>query len=124
MITYTKPTYKCEHCRKLYQIKGACERHEKACFRNPDNKRPCNDCNHCEMIKVDLTVFDHNGYDSQVSIKTLHCDKIKSYLIPPKAEHRGNAYLSEELGDGDTPNVPMPRKCDMHYNGIPEHLSY
>jgi hypothetical protein len=44
MITETKTIYKCEHCRKLYQVKAAAERHENKCKRRPDYQRACFGC--------------------------------------------------------------------------------
>ena len=123
MITHNKPTYKCEHCRKLYQIKEACEKHEPACSKNPDNFRPCFDCNHCDKVTV-THLFDTFQGEGKENVRVLKCKEKNIFLVPPKAEHRGNYYEGEALGDGELPNESMPKKCDKHYNGIPEHLSY
>jgi len=45
MKIITKEIYKCDHCNKCYQIKSACERHETLCNKNPNNHRPCFECN-------------------------------------------------------------------------------
>ena len=44
-IVYGGSTYKCEHCRKLYQIKSACERHEIRCKW----KKQCGEAINCSQ---------------------------------------------------------------------------
>ena len=115
MIIHNKPTYKCEHCRKLYQIKRACEKHERSCFKNPDNKRACFDCALCVKVEVDLWFDGHNGYnyfEDTRKVPVLYCSAKDEFLIPPKASHRGNAYMQEDLAGGSRENNSMPMECD------------
>lgn len=123
MITITKPTYKCEHCRKMYQVKGACEKHEKACSKNPINDRPCFDCDHCEKVTVSH-IFDTFQGEGKEFVSVLKCKEKNIFLVPPKAEHRGNYYEGESLGDGELPNESMPKQCDKRKNGICEHFDF
>ena len=118
MITITKPTYKCEHCRKLYQMKSACVAHEPRCVKNPVNKRPCFDCEISKMLEVDHRFDAYDGEHTE-TIKVLGCILKKQYLVPPKAEHKGNYYEGESLGDGEQENVPMPRTCDSYKEFLP-----
>lgn len=60
MITQTKEIYKCEHCRKLYQIKRFTELHEKMCNKNPENQRACFTCKFLEKKETALC------YDSPI----------------------------------------------------------
>lgn len=115
MIIHNKPTYKCEHCRKLYQIKVACESHEKACSKNPENIRACHNCNLCIKVEANLWYDGHNGYfyiEGTRKVSVLYCKAKDEFLIPPIASHRGNAYLQEDLCGGDRENNSMPMQCD------------
>ena len=38
--------YKCGFCRRLYQRRAACIRHEQHCPKNPDIRPLCYDCKH------------------------------------------------------------------------------
>ena len=107
MITETKEVYKCEHCRKLYQIKRFAEAHEKSCNKNPDNFRACHSCIH--LVKKPITIqYDENGYGTdERTVDILYCPVIGTYLYPPKVEHKDNAF---ELGD--ELNSPMPKECE------------
>lgn len=41
--------YRCEHCGKVYLMKGKCIEHEQyRCTRNPKNRPLCYDCKHYE----------------------------------------------------------------------------
>lgn len=105
-----KEIYFCEYCNKLYQRKHACLYHEKLCFKNPDNVRPCFDCEYLIMKDCETTESYYDGYGERESIvkKSLfYCDEKKWYLYPPKVEIKNNFI---ELGDEQ--NLPMPRKCD------------
>ena len=121
MITITKPTYKCEHCRKkIYQREGACKSHELACSKNPKNIRACHSCAACLKIEVDLS-FDGEGPYGYVEgtrkVGVLYCKAKDVFLIPPLAEHRGNAYEQADLANGDRENEYMPMECNKHDDG-------
>jgi hypothetical protein len=51
--------------------------------------------------------FDHYDGQHEEQVKVLRCNAKKTYLVPPKAEHRGNYY---EFGDEE--NDSMPLSCD------------
>jgi hypothetical protein len=113
MITETKEVYKCEHCRKLYQIKSACISHEPKCKKNPDNFKICHGCEFLEKKEVEVNFQDHNGYDHFRKKKLLHCNKLNKYVFPLSIENSGyGGYLQEDIGDGDIENEPMPKKCE------------
>ncbi len=106
MITETKEIYKCEHCRKLYQIKRFAEAHEKSCTKNPDNFRACLTCTH--PIKKDVTFsYDTFQGEDERTVRILYCPVKEMYIHPPSVEHKGTAF---ELGD--YLNEPMPKVCD------------
>ena len=106
MITITKPTYKCEHCSKLYQRKRFAVAHEISCKKNPLNIRKCFDCKHCKFILETLYEDTFQG-ESKREVGTFFCSAKDHYLHPPKAEHKGNAYEF-----GEKTNEPMPMECD------------
>ena len=109
MKVETKEIYKCEHCNKLYQLKHFCEKHEKACKKNPKNDRPCFRCVH--LTKKDIEHYYFVGdRDIKVNFSCLYCDKRKVFLHTPQNEIKGNAL---DLGDE---NLPMPKECDLQNN--------
>lgn len=105
MITETKEIYKCEHCRKVYQVKRFAEVHEISCMKNPDNKRACFGCKH--MNKRDYVLYyDTPMGEATRTVNLCHCAKKEIFLYPPKVEHKGTSF---ELGDEF--NEPMPKDC-------------
>ena len=111
MITITKPTYKCEHCSKLYQRKHFAIKHELSCKKNPLNFRKCFNCEHCAFIEDSIFEDTWRGTEDETKVKTFFCNAKDHYLHPPKAEHKGNVY---EFGDKS--NEPMPMECDKFKN--------
>ena len=109
MITETKEIYKCEHCRKVYQVKRFAEGHELMCKKNPENKRACFGCNF--LAKKDVTLHeDHpmgGSYTFQINI--LFCAKKSIHVYPPKVEIKGN-----HIDLGDEFNEPMPKDCEFY----------
>lgn len=97
--------FECDHCRKTYKRHHACIKHEDWCTKNPKNKKACSDCVHCEMTEQDYYVDTYQGKE-KTKVKALYCKKIESFLIPLKAEAKGNAYDFP-----DHPNIPMPKEC-------------
>jgi hypothetical protein len=72
MITEQKTIHRCGHCRKLYLVKGACERHEKRCWKNPNNQYACFDC---QFLVKDRETID-GGMSHGISVRTFHCLKL------------------------------------------------
>ena len=108
MKTETITIYRCDHCSKIYQIKHYAEKHEKSCTKNPDNRRPCFGCDNLKMKKTTLHSDSYAGaYDYEVEI--LFCQKVNSFLYPPKVEHKKNWYETDPVS-----NKPMPRECEFH----------
>ncbi len=128
MITETREIYKCEHCRKLYQRKNACEKHEKGCGHNPDNWRACHECLELGKRNVEIYQADPNGTDTaNRRVNILHCRKRCVYIYPPQVEAKKNWFDQEDINDGNTPNEPMPKECEFQStypatNNFPEWL--
>src|SRR5690606_25557267 len=94
-------------CNKMYLTKGHCKNHERKCSRNPDNYRDCFTCKGLQERKIDVDGKDSFGVNVQrKGAKVFYCSFIDMYVIPPKAEHKGNAYKLDKM------NVPMPKICD------------
>lgn len=106
MITETKEIYKCEYCRKLYQIKKACEAHEPKCRKNPANKQRCYDgCKH--LVKKEV-IYYQDTYDGTHEFKKeiLYCKAKKEGVYP----YWINGLLQEDIHD-EIPNNVMPKEC-------------
>ena len=111
MKTEIKEIYKCDHCRKVYQIKKYAIAHENACKRNPVNKRPCFDCLHLEKKQTTHYYDTYCGEDER-EISLLYCAMDQKFLYPPKVESKKNM-----IDLGDESNDPMPKQCN-HYDII------
>jgi hypothetical protein len=92
-IIENRTIYKCDFCRKTYLTKGPCERHEKYCGKNPDNKHACFHCIHLAV--------DRNQNDDGFSEKTFNCVKLEKELHTFKAEKIKHSCL------GHTERMPL-----------------
>ena len=112
MITKIIEIYKCEYCKKIYQIKRFAVQHELRCCKNPDNKRPCFDCP--MMVKKEIEIYEsfYDG-DHERKVDLLYCNYKEQFLYTPKTELKGTAF---DLGNES--NEPMPKECDVDLNTI------
>jgi len=111
MIIETKEVYKCEYCRKLYQIKRFAIHHEILCSKNPANYRPCYGCPILEK-KTTTIYHDHPlGGESEQEVSLLYCGYKKTFLYTHKNELKENQF---DLGNDS--NEPMPKECDVDLN--------
>lgn len=107
MKTEIREVYKCDHCNKMYQIKSYALKHEKSCSKNPENERACLNCPFLEMKET--TIYHDTGHgEREEKINLFHCEKIGSFLYPPKVEHKNNAIELE-----DDTNKPMLKTCEI-----------
>jgi hypothetical protein len=105
MIAREVTLYQCEHCKKKYLQKHACEKHEKYCWHNPANHYACFDCN---FLVKDRTQSD-NSYGTY-SERTFHCSKLDKAMHSIKAEKINHACLGHtEL---------MPLQCEHRKDDI------
>jgi hypothetical protein len=108
MIIKNKEVYYCEYCKKHGLAKYKMLYHELICFFNPDNKRPCFNCEFLE--KKEKLLYETHHYDGSEYTKKLdllHCKKKNIFLYTPKNEIKGNMYILE-----DDENLPMPKECE------------
>jgi len=108
MISETKEIYKCEHCKKLYQLKHFALRHEQSCTKNPANWRACFGCVHLGKRETKVYHDSPFGGEQVQTVEILYCPKKEVFLYPPKVEVKKNMY---DLGDDL--NEPMPMECEM-----------
>ncbi len=109
MIIETREIYKCEHCRKMYQVKSACEKHESGCKKNPANYRPCLDyCLHVSK-KPFTYVIDTSYYEEDRIVNVLYCEKLKKGVCPPSRDPYDVLY---DKNSNEIENTVMPKKCD------------
>jgi len=111
VITITKPTYKCEYCRKLYQRKRYCELHEPKCRKNPENYQACLDG--CQFIMKKNTTVYYDTYIGQGEFKIdlLFCEAKNEFVYP----YWVNGIDEADIEDG-LPNNPMPKQCERWVN--------
>lgn len=108
MITINKPCYRCEYCRKLYELKHYAEAHETKCKKNPANNRPCFYCEHSEMKDVEYWC-DTGWSEDSIMVKALYCMAKKIHIYPPTVTLKGS--YGYEFGDIE--NHPMPVTCKV-----------
>lgn len=115
MITETKTIYKCEYCKKLYQIKRFAIQHENICKKNPKNDRLCFNCTY--LIKKYVCIEDCDdqckGNADCNRYSFFYCSETDSFIYPPYVKP---APLIEDE------NKRMPQECKL-YNPY-ENIEY
>lgn len=104
-----KKVYSCDYCKKKYFNKHFAEKHEFACYLNPENFRPCFTCEYITNKKVDIFsgIADQNGQEMERQVSVFYCSAKNIFIHSPQVEIKGNA-----LDLGDEINNPMPKNCD------------
>jgi len=102
--------YKCEYCRKVYQIKPHCLKHELSCKKRPDYLRPCHNCKILKKVKETIWAGygDECGNECERVVEVLFCEKLDSFIHPPSVAAKGNAFEMAKL------NIEMPKKCEFY----------
>ena len=108
MTTEIKEIYKCDFCNKLYQIKRFAMQHEKICFKNPKNDRPCFGCIFLGKKNVDVYEYEYDGSDFKRVYSLFFCKKKEVFLHTPKNEIKENVI---DIGEY---NLPMPKECEYY----------
>lgn len=108
----TKEIYRCGHCNKYGLSKGAMVRHEKICYKNPDNFRPCLSCQHLTkrdvIIESDNYTYAETYQNRERKVSLFFCSKKDTFLWTPQNKIRGN-----EIESGES-NMYMPEQCDIY----------
>lgn len=108
MRSEERTVYFCGFCNKRYLSEYWCLEHEEKCDKNPENHRACFNCIHLEMDHEAIIYEQHYyGGETERKVSAFYCKKLGKYVIPPVAEHKGNAYEF-----GDKINQPMPKECE------------
>lgn len=107
----TKTVYKCDFCKKNYLNKGAGERHQVACGKNPANERLCFGCIFLEKKATEVFYDTWQGEQGR-TLELFYYEKVKSYLHTPQNELKKNAF---DLGDDA--NDPMKTECE-HFETV------
>lgn len=106
MKTITKEVYYCEHCTKHGLSKSKMEYHEKICYSNPENIRPCYNCQHLGKKKIQICE-EYYGQENFRNVDIFYCNKKQCFLYAPQNEIKGNVFdLSDEI------NNAMPKECE------------
>ena len=111
MIIETKEVYKCEHCRKMYQRKWLCEKHEAGCKKRPDYLRPCHSCKILNKVKETILAGygDIWGNEAERVVEVLFCKSRDCFIYPPSVASKGNMFDM-----GDKLNEEMPKRCEFY----------
>jgi len=118
MQTKLRETYKCDHCGKWYLSKHFAVRHELMCKRDPENFRPCFDCEHLTKKETEIWIgIDdyHTGEPIYEKKEFLFCSAKSHFIYTPINELKGNFNHYDNEG-GHLENKPMPKECDMQKN--------
>lgn len=107
MRTATKPVYYCDHCNKHGLSKPQMARHERLCFHNPENHRPCHDCRNLEKKRTEAYFDTPIGDSDYRMVNVFHCKAKKVFLYTPQNQIKGNQY------ETSPDNEPMPKECDL-----------
>lgn len=100
--------YICEHCRKAYQVKPACEKHEQWCTKNPTNFVRCSGCTYLEEREKNLDEYygDRTFYKTS---KSFFCTKKNIEVYPVKV---AKLKLPEKYPDDFENAERMPTECE------------
>lgn len=104
-----KPVYYCNHCKKHGLSASHITTHEKKCWSNPDNIRPCMDCIHLEETKVEYKKDTGMGFDVKMSAVSFKCKKLDKLIYHVKAEFKN---LPQRFPETFIGQEPMPKKCE------------
>jgi len=106
-----KIVYYCDFCKKKGLVKHAMERHENRCFKNPDNLRPCFECNCLKKKKITYYVCysDIHG-ETECTAEIFHCSKKEIYLKTPQNDFDKKFYEFDDQKENNY--ISMPRKCE------------
>lgn len=125
MKSETKEIYKCEYCKKHYLLKHAAIYHEALCFNNPENKRPCYQCQYLEKKEVEI----YSGFDDCMSSEPINikrhfffCTAKQQFLYTPQNEVKGN-YNHVDTEGGVFENYPMPKECEVYVNALEDFFN-
>jgi len=108
MKTKTKEVFYCDYCKKHGLSKAAMVHHEAICYGNPENKRPCFNCQY--LTKRETTIYGNyfNGSEWEREVNLFYCRAKEIFLYTPKNQVKGNQF---DIGDT---NDPMPKECDVY----------
>lgn len=111
----TRKIYRCDHCEKYYLRKHFVEPHEILCKKNPENSRPCFECEY--LSKLECYVVDHTpwGGENNIEMELLYCNKKDHFLYTPQNETKQNYFdvLYLKMNNEESSNEPMPKECEF-----------
>lgn len=123
MKTRQATVYNCDHCNKRLLHKGYMERHEKECFANPNNQRPCFSCGYMERVEVKYDTGRDTYRDGEPIYRATQgfkCTLKDKLLIPPKARFKNARSIGEidfvHYKGKETEHHDMPKDCGEYNN--------
>lgn len=103
--------YRCEFCKKEYQVGAACKVHEIRCVNNPDNKIACIGCDFIQTVEKGVGYENDYGYTEMKSSNGFFCKKKGIGMYPPKAVHKDLIRRFPETFKGEE---RMPTECNLY----------
>lgn len=107
-------SYRCDHCKKVYLSKVACQKHEEEwCLKNPRLKAKCfYGCKYLTKVDAVVTVDTWGGeVDSKVSL--LYCDKRQAHVVPFWAVKKEKWYDVAFIEDKEIDSLFAPMECEQ-----------
>lgn len=95
MIIYDKPVYLCGHCKKMYKVGAACEKHEKVCPKNPDHESICMRCKFAGKKDLSIVKKKKNGQTTIATFESFYCT-LKEVYLKPLYKTRNFTYAKPE----------------------------
>ena len=121
IIKKVKELYICEYCRKAYQVKRFCIKHEKYCYKNPRNHHKCFGC---KFLKVGTTdVFYSDSADYSRPGKTFNCTNkecslykkhLFTFKLEKMIENKNMGALDFSDAEGEEDISIMPNGCKFY----------
>ena len=97
--------YKCGFCGKKYENAKVCIKHEKFCYKNPNNQHICYDC-----MYLEVEGGRNDGEEGMYIHKSFWCSKLEQSMFTYKGE---KLKLSNIKGC-----VRMPLQCEHYINNL------
>lgn len=107
MKTKERIVHHCDFCTKKMFVKPAMEKHEKFCYKNPNNRVACEGCEHLKETTIQY-VTDYGYPEGTRSSKSFICEKLNKTLYPRIVERLG---INEKYPETFEGQEPMPRDC-------------
>lgn len=112
IIKENKTIYLCEYCRKVYQVKPACIKHEKYCYKNPRNNHACFNCDFLEVKQSYNMKKTFNCLNKKCKFSN---NKLFTFKLEKMIENK-NIGAIDFIDNAEKEAIIMPNKCKYFNN--------